>query len=154
MTLPLQPSWTGTRTPAWLCSWPRTASVRDGEARGCGSRGGGRTRPGVAARRTAPAAPRRRWTPPPQKLTWYWQLQGRQQQPGQASDIDGFDNTAATVAALHARGKHAICYIDFGTSENLRSDSRQFPARCSGSRNGWPGEHWLDIRQLRCSSRS
>ena len=31
-------------------------------------------------------------------------------------DIDGIENPASTVAALHARGKHAICYIEVGAS--------------------------------------
>jgi hypothetical protein len=63
-------------------------------------------------------------------------------------DIDGFDNSAATVAALHAHGAKVICYIDVGTSENFRSDFGSFPASVQGARNGWPGEKWLDIRRL------
>jgi len=59
-------------------------------------------------------------------------------------DIDGFDNGAATVAALHARGAHVICYIDVGTWENWRPDASAFPAALLGSSNGWPGERWLD----------
>jgi hypothetical protein len=70
--------------------------------------------------------------------------------PAQATawDIDGFDNTAATVAALHAAGHKAICYIDVGTAEDYRSDYASFPASVLGNTNGWPGERWLDIRQL------
>ena len=64
-------------------------------------------------------------------------------------DFDGFDNSAATVAALHARGQHVICYIDVGTWENWRSDAHKFPGSVLGNDNGWPGERWLDIRQLR-----
>ena len=41
-----------------------------------------------------------------------------------------------------------ICYIDVGTAENWRSDYSSFPASVMGSSNGWPGERWLDIRQL------
>jgi hypothetical protein len=59
-------------------------------------------------------------------------------------DIDGFDNSAATVAALHARGAKVICYIDVGTSENWRPDYASFPAALQGSSNGWAGERWLD----------
>lgn len=95
------------------------------------------------------AAPRRRWTPPA-RLTWYWQLQGRVAvQPVQATDFDGFDNSAATVARFHALGQHAICYIDVGTWENWRADAHRFPASVLGRGNGWPGERWLDIRRLR-----
>jgi hypothetical protein len=66
----------------------------------------------------------------------------------QVFDIDGFDNSAATVAALHARGTKVICYIDLGTSEDFRSDFKSFPASVQGASNGWPGEKWLDIRKL------
>ncbi len=90
------------------------------------------------------------WWIPPQHLTWYWQLQGTisNSEPVEAYDIDGFDNTAAEVAALHAAGKHVICYIDVGTAENFRSDFSSFPASVQGDTNGWPGEKWLDIRAL------
>lgn len=88
------------------------------------------------------------WTPP-KSLTWYWQLQGTPKiQPVQASDFDGFDNSAATVAKFHAAGQKAICYIDVGTWENWRSDAGKFPASVKGATNGWPGERWLDVRQI------
>ena len=88
------------------------------------------------------------WTPP-QHLTWYWQLQGTPKiEPVMATDIDGFDNSAAEVATLHAAGQHVICYIDVGTAENWRSDYGSFPAGVQGNTNGWPGEKWLDVRQL------
>jgi|GEM_PF-905907 hypothetical protein len=86
----------------------------------------------------------------PQHLTWYWQIQGtvNNNEPVAAYDIDGFENTASEVAALHAQGKHVICYMDVGTSENYRPDYSEFPASVMGDSNGWPGEKWLDIRQL------
>lgn len=55
-------------------------------------------------------------------------------------------NTAG-VNAVHARGAKAICYISAGSWENWRADAGQFPASVKGSKNGWPGELWLDIRQ-------
>src|SRR5450759_2963373 len=86
---------------------------------------------------------------PPQRLTWYWQLQGSPKvEPVQATDFDGFDNSAATVASFHALGQRAICYINAGTWENWRSDAGGFPSSVLGSSNGWPGERWLDVRQL------
>jgi hypothetical protein len=36
-------------------------------------------------------------------------------------DIDGIENPASTVAALHARGDRAICYIEVGTAGNYYS---------------------------------
>jgi hypothetical protein len=90
------------------------------------------------------------WWSPPQQLTWFWQLQGNvnNEQPVAAYDIDGFENEASEVAALHAQGKHVICYIDAGTAENFRPDYSDFPASVLGRSNGWPGEKWLDIRRL------
>jgi hypothetical protein len=87
---------------------------------------------------------------PPRHLPWYWQLSGavNNSYAVAAYDIDGFDNSAAEVAALHAGGKRAICYIDAGTYENWRPDAGSFPSSVLGSGNGWPGEQWLDIRQL------
>src|ERR1700676_303829 len=85
--------------------------------------------PEPAAARSAYAAASG-WWHPPQRLTWYWQLQGRVKngQPVDAYDIDGFENSAGEVATLHARGTHVICYIDVGTAENFRPDYHQFPA--------------------------
>ncbi len=62
-------------------------------------------------------------------------------------DIDGFDNTAATVAKIHNLNAKAVCYISAGTWENWRPDAKSFPATVQGRTNGWPGEKWLDIRQ-------
>ncbi len=36
-------------------------------------------------------------------------------------DIDGIDNSASTVAALHAMGDHVICYIEVGSAGNYYS---------------------------------
>jgi hypothetical protein len=90
------------------------------------------------------------WWTPPQHLTWFWQLQGKIDNGKQvaAYDIDGFENEASEVAALHAQGKRVICYVDVGTAENFRPDYDQFPRSTLGRSNGWPGERWLDIRRL------
>ncbi len=64
-----------------------------------------------------------------------------------AYDIDGWNNTAAEVAALHARGLKVVCYMDAGTYEPGRPDSSTFPTSLKGSGvSGWPGELWLDVR--------
>jgi hypothetical protein len=90
------------------------------------------------------------WWVMPQHLTWYWQLTGKvkNSEPVEAYDIDGFENSAAEVATLRAQGKHVICYIDVGTAEDFRPDYDEFPKSVLGRSNGWPGEYWLDIRQL------
>jgi hypothetical protein len=61
-------------------------------------------------------------------------------------DIDLFDNTAATIASLHAAGRAVICY--FSTQyENWRPDAADFTAAVLGSNlDDWPGERYVDIR--------
>jgi hypothetical protein len=56
-------------------------------------------------------------------------------------------NTAA-VAAIHANGRHAVCYVDAGTWENWRPDANQYPSVVLGRKNGWAGEKWVDIRRI------
>jgi hypothetical protein len=104
----------------------------------------------VCASATARPATSAGWWHPPAHLTWYWQLQGKIKNglPAAAYDIDGFETSAAEVATLHGEGKHVICYIDVGTAEDFRPDYGEFPKEVLGHSNGWPGEHWLDIRQL------
>jgi hypothetical protein len=67
-------------------------------------------------------------------------------------DIDGFENSAATVAALHAMGKKVICYMDAGAYETYRPDVAAFRAlspRIWGAADaGWAGSYWLDIRRI------
>ncbi len=90
------------------------------------------------------------WWQPPGKPTFYWQLQGTLKTTFGAGiyDVDGFETSALEVAALHAQGKHVVCYIDVGTAENFRPDYSAFPRSVLGRSNGWPGEKWIDIRQL------
>jgi len=91
------------------------------------------------------------WTPTSAApISWYWQLQGTIiNQNVQVYDVDGFDTSAAEVAALHALGAKVICYINVGAAENWRSDYGSFPASVQGAAvGGFPGEYWLDISQL------
>ncbi|MHB8531254.1 MAG: endo alpha-1,4 polygalactosaminidase [Solirubrobacteraceae bacterium] len=98
---------------------------------------------------TAGAGAATHWLPPP-RMTFYWQLQGaiRMGEPVAAYDVDGFETSAAQVAALHGEGRRVICYVDVGTAERFRPDYRSFPKAVLGRSNGWPGERWLDIRKL------
>lgn len=68
--------------------------------------------------------------------------------PAAIYDVDYQDTTARQVAAIHARGRRAVCYVDVGTWERWRPDASQFPKTVLGKPDGgWPGERWLDIRQ-------
>ena len=68
-------------------------------------------------------------------------------------DIDGFDNPASTVAALHALGKKVVCYIEVGAAENYRSDYSQFPAAALGKvMPGYSSEKYVDIRNAQVVS--
>jgi hypothetical protein len=112
-----------------------------GETRPCGSSSGAYPPPlGCGAC----------WVPSP-ATTWQWQLTTPVDQtvPAQLYDIDGFDNGAAVVSSLHAKGVKAACYLDVGAYEDYRPDAKLFPASVRGAPDqGWDGEWWLDIRQL------
>lgn len=89
------------------------------------------------------------WQPRP-GTTWQWQLDGRVDTSIDVPvyDIDGFENSAATVDRLHADGRKVICYINAGAWEDWRPDADAFPTSVRGESNGWEGERWLDIRKL------
>jgi hypothetical protein len=90
------------------------------------------------------------WWKPTRNATFYWDLQNAPPAHDKnvgVYDIDGFNNDAAEVAALHALGLKVVCYMDAGTYEPNRPDSKQFPAALTGAAvAGWPGELWLDVR--------
>lgn len=107
------------------------------------------TAPNTPPSPTSPAAPSRPiWQPKP-GLTWQWQLTEPVDTSvdAQVYDIDGTENTAAVVSALHATGRRVICYVNVGADESFRPDAKAFPASVIGQSNGWPGERWLDVRQ-------
>jgi hypothetical protein len=107
--------------------------------------------PVVAPTPTASPAPvaTTRWTPRP-GTSWQIQYTGTLSTAVDVSvyNVDGFDTPASTVAALRAAGRHVVCYISAGSYEDWRPDAAAFPASVLGRTNGWPGERWLDIRQL------
>ena len=89
---------------------------------------------------------------PALKVSWQWQLHS----PPKAGalldvkmyDVDGFEASKSLIAAMHTRGIKAVCYISAGSWEDWRPDAGVFPASVLGKSNGWPGERWLDIRDL------
>ncbi len=77
------------------------------------------------------------WTPSTGVVPWQWEIgqafdvssatdlgtndtlpNGAAAPAPQVYDIDGIDNSAATVSALQARGAHVICYMEVGTAGN------------------------------------
>lgn len=92
------------------------------------------------------------WWQPPVNTRWQWQLTALpidQSLAVDMYDIDLFENAASTVAALHAHGAKVVCYISVGSWEDWRPDNGQFPPTVIGKDyKGWPGEKWLDIRQI------
>lgn len=113
---------------------------------------------------TASTGPR--WVPPLGSIPWQWELahpldlgdrhlmgMGATTQAGSPApdpvvyDIDGFRNPARTVAALHSRGAHVICYVEVGAAESYRPDYGSFPTSTLGSVvENYPQERFLDIR--------
>jgi hypothetical protein len=106
--------------------------------------------PAAPVRTSAPAAVAY-WHPAP-GATFQWQLTDPPVDTSvdaQVYDIDLFDNDASVVAALHAQGRKVICYISVASREDWRPDADQYPAEVIGrDYAGWPGENWLDIRQI------
>lgn len=94
------------------------------------------------------------WTPPTKVVSWQWQLSGTVDTSVNASvfDIDSADNTAMTVAKLHAKGSKVVCYLDVGAAESYRSDYAALkaitPSVLGNSVGGWPAERYLDIRRI------
>lgn len=97
------------------------------------------------------AAPLAIWQPGV-NTTWQWQLSGDtidQSFEVDMYDIDLFDSDVSVVAALHEKGRKVVCYISVGSWEDWRPDQDQFPEEVIGKNyQDWPGEKWLDIRQI------
>ncbi|WP_340380534.1 endo alpha-1,4 polygalactosaminidase [Streptomyces sp. SS7] len=110
------------------------------------SDGGDDDRDGPA---TGGASAAKRWQPRP-GTDWQWQLSGRLDTSVDVPvyDIDGFDHSEETVAALHRDGRKVICYLSTGAWEDWRPDAGDFPKAVIGEGNGWKGERWLDIRAV------
>jgi len=82
---------------------------------------------------------------------WQWQLTNPpvdQSYDVDMYDIDLFDNDASVVSSLHSAGRVVIAYFSAGSWEDWRPDADDFPESVKCGNNGWPGEKWLDIRQI------
>ena len=81
--------------------------------------------------------------------TWQWQLTGELNTSYDVNvyDIDLFDTSAQTIAALQADGRKIVCYFSAGSSEEWRDDFANFTEADQGNPlDGWDGERWLDTR--------
>lgn len=90
------------------------------------------------------------WTPEPGQ-SWQVQYDGEIDLSLDVDiyNLDLFETTSEDIQKLHARGIRVICYLNAGAWENWRPDSQEFPPDLLGSKYaGWPGERWLDIRQI------
>ncbi|MFC5907785.1 endo alpha-1,4 polygalactosaminidase [Streptacidiphilus monticola] len=112
--------------------------------------GGSTASPGSPSAGSGDGTASSRWVPRP-GTDWQWQLSGRVDLSPDVPvyDVDGQETSAATVAALHARGRHVVCYVNVGAWEDFRPDRAAFaPALRGRPLDGWPDERWLDIRRL------
>lgn len=93
---------------------------------------------------------------PALQTSWNWVLSNVPTAPYrnvQMYDIDGFNAAASDVTAMHDAGMKVVCYLSAGTYEDWRPDAAQFPASILGSGvSGWPGEKWLDVRDVQNSA--
>jgi hypothetical protein len=89
------------------------------------------------------------WYKPDENTFWQIQLQGTLNTTYNVTvyDIDLFDTSEASIAALQTAGRKVICYFSAGSSENWRDDFGDLSASSMGNElDGWAGERWLDIR--------
>jgi Glycoside-hydrolase family GH114 len=63
---------------------------------------------------------------------------------------DGITPNRKAVRSIHQQRGRAVCYLSAGTWENWRPDAEKFPSGVLGRElSDWPGERWLDIRQVK-----
>jgi hypothetical protein len=101
---------------------------------------------------TSPVFLPKNWWHPTIGLTWQWHISEPPVDTSvdaQVFDIDLFDNGSSVIDELHAMERKVICYISVGSWEDWRPDREQFPPEVLGrDYDGWPGEKWLDVRQI------
>jgi hypothetical protein len=121
-------------------------------APGSGGSGGGGSAPPPPPPPPPPTGGGNSTWAPALETSWQWQLASLPAAGNllhvEMYDVDGFDASASLVSAMHNQNIHAVCYLSLGTYEDWRADANSFPPSVLGSGNGWPGEKWLDIRQI------
>jgi hypothetical protein len=64
-------------------------------------------------------------------------------------NLDLFEITPEDIGSLHARAIYVMCYFSAGSWEDWRPDADLFPEEIKGKDyEGWPGEKWLDVREI------
>ncbi len=107
--------------------------------------------PQVPNQYPSPLEPAENWWRPSPGTSWQWQLSGNIDPSFDVEmyDIDLFDTPLAVIDQLQASGRTVVCYFSAGSWEDWRPDATDFPAEVIGEPlEGWPGERWLDIRQV------
>ncbi|WP_269531945.1 endo alpha-1,4 polygalactosaminidase [Chitinimonas sp. BJYL2] len=116
---------------------------------GGGDGGGGSTTPTEPPDLSYPSpSPASSWWKPTKGSSWQIQYFGVVDQTVNADvfDVDLFDTSVETIAALKAKGSRVLCYLNAGAWENWRPDKDAFPTAIIGNDYaGWPGEKWLNI---------
>ena len=100
---------------------------------------------------TSPLSPSKDWWRPTVGLTWQWQIGDNDIDTSIEADVYDVDLYVdqSVIDELHAKGRKVICYISVGSWEDWRPDKDKFPSEVLGrDYDGWPGEKWLDIRQI------
>lgn len=113
-----------------------------------GATGGSAGATGGSAGSSGSSGTSGRWQPKP-GTSWQWQLTGTIDTTIDVAmyDIDLFEAPQAVIDELHAKGRTVICYFSAGSREDWRPDAGAFQAADYGNPlDGWPGEHWLDVR--------
>jgi len=91
------------------------------------------------------------WWRPGLGVTWQYQLTGLIDTSVNADIfvIDLFDTPQSAIDELHALGRRVICEFNAGLWEEWRDDAGRYPESILGApRDGWPGERWVDFRQM------
>ena len=91
------------------------------------------------------------WWQPAVNTSWQWQLGGEIDLSFEVDmyDLDLVETDPDLLQSLKDDDRFLVCYISAGSYEDWRPDAGEFPPEVLGKNyQGWPGEKWLDIRQI------